>query len=309
VARVALALALSLALVAACAPRVPAPALRSRDVAVGEVRIRIEWLPDDDRSAERIARAVELAVPRALRWGALPHPVTIRIHPSHAALEAAVHRHGYDWLRAWARHQTIDIQSPRTWTVFGATDRKIEELVTHELTHCAMYQLAGTEVTWMYKEIPRWFSEGLASVAAGQGYRYAGVEVLSRFYQDRLPGSGDGDPTSVRAGRFPVSLPDELMVHPDSFPREHPPLVSLRGDPLADSDPLYQEHSHLVYGAAHHAVELLVARYGEERVRRIVETMGRGPRFPAAFQEAIGISDAEFASDFRRHVVARGGPR
>ena len=57
-----------------------------------------------------------------------------------------------------------------------------------------MYQLAGDELSWMFKDIPRWFSEGIASVTAGQGYRYGGVQSLFDFYQEKLPGSGDGVP-------------------------------------------------------------------------------------------------------------------
>jgi hypothetical protein len=85
--------------------------------------------------------------------------------------------------------------------------------------------------------------------------------------------------------------------------------VALPGDPIVDPDPLYQDQSHVVYGAAHHAAEFLIRRYGEERVQRIVELMGEGKGFPAAFREAIGIGEADFASDFRRYVVWEGWRR
>jgi hypothetical protein len=278
-------LALALALLFGCAPRVRSGEARSRDLTVGTARFRVVWLPGDDASATRIAHAIEVAAPRVARWGHLQYPVTVTIHPNHDALEAAVNRPGYDWLRAWARYQTIDLQSPRTWSLFGVSDRKLEELLTHELTHCAMYQVAGNDLTWMYKEIPRWFSEGIASVSAGQGYRYGGIEELWEFYEEKLPGSGDGVVGRGREARLPVALP---------------------GDPIVDPDPLYQEQSHVVYGAAHHAAEFLLARYGEARVRQVIELMGTGMRFPRAFKDAIGITDAEFASEFRRYVVWQG---
>jgi hypothetical protein len=86
--------------------------------------------------------------------------------------------------------------------------------------------------------------------------------------------------------------------------------VALPGDPIVDPDPLYQGRSHVVYAAAHHATEFLIRRYGEERVGRILELMGKkGTRFSAAFREAIGIGEAEFASDFRRYVVWEGWRR
>ncbi len=277
--------ALVVAGVVGCAPRIPGPdAHRSEDVTVGTARFRLRYFAEDAGAAVLVRRALERAVPRLERWGGLRYPVTITIHPTHEALEDEVHRQGYDWLRAWARFQTIDLQSPRTWSFFGASERKLDELVTHELTHCTMYQLAGDELTWMYKEIPRGFSEGVASVTAGQGYRYGGIEELFDFYQEKLPGSGDGVPTR---GRSPA-----VVVQP--------------GDPIVDPDPIYQDQSHVVYGAAHHAALFLIARYGEDRVLEVIRLMGTGLRFPAAFREAIGISDAEFAADFRRYVVWQG---
>lgn len=279
-------LALALAFLAGCAPRLPAQERRTAEVKVGEARFRVVWSTGDERGARAVIRAVEAAAPRVGRWGALVRPVTITVHPDHETLEAAAQRHGYDWLRAWARFDTIEIQSPRTWSLIGASTRKLEELLTHELTHCAMYQLAGDELTWMYKEIPRWFSEGIATHTAGQGYRFPGAEELWKFYEKRLPGSGFGEPGRVRVS---PSRP-----------------VAFHGDPIVDSDPIYQEQSEIVYGAAHLAAEFLLRRYGEERVRKILGLMGGGMRFPAAFKEAIGITDAEFAADFRRYVVWEG---
>lgn len=280
------ALAVLLVLASACVPRAGGYGEpRAREFSAGTARFRIVYFPEDAASAGRVRRALERAVPRIARWGGLRRPVTVTIHPSHAALEAAVHRQGYDWLRAWARYDTIDLQSPRTWSFLGPSDRKLDELLTHELTHCTMYQLAGDELTWMYKEIPRWFSEGLASVTAGQGYRYGGLEELFEFYQDKLPGSGDGVPSRVQAAAAVAPQP---------------------GDPIVDPDPIYQDQSHVVYGAAHHAAQFLVTRYGEARVLEVIRLMGTGLRFPAAFRQAIGVSDAEFAADFRRYVVWQG---
>ncbi len=279
------ALALALALLGGCAPRHGAQQARTVDLTAGGARFRVVWSPGDERGARAVIRAVEAAAPRLARWGALSRPVTVTVHPDHEALEAAAQRHGYEWLRAWARYDTIEIQSPRTWSLLGASTRKLEELLTHELTHCAMYQLAGDDLSWMYKEIPRWFSEGLATFTAGQGYRFPDAEELWRFYEKRLPGSGFGEPGRGRSAPNPVAF---------------------HGDPIVDSDPIYQEQSEIVYGAAHLAAEFLIRRYGEDRVRKVLRLMGGGMRFPAAFKEAIGITDAEFAADFRRYVVWEG---
>lgn len=277
--------ALALALCASCAATAAAPGARTADVSVGDARFRVTWFPGDERPARAVIRAVEAAAPRIRRWGPLAHPIAITIHPDHEALEAAAQRHGYEWLRAWARYDTIDIQSPSSWSLFGPSSRKVEELVIHELTHCAMYQQAGDDLTWMYKEIPRWFSEGLATVTAGQGYRFPGAEDLWKFYGKRLPGSAFVEPAGARTT---------------------PSQAAFYGDPIVDSDPIYQDRSEIVYGAAHLAMEFLLRRYGEERVREVLRLMGRGQRFPAAFKAAIGITDAEFAADFRRYVVWEG---
>ncbi len=278
--------AVLIALLAAGCARVPAiGAERAQELTVGAARFRIVYFPEDAATARRIRHALEAAAPRMGRWGGLRDPVTVTIHPTHESLEAAADRSGYAWLHAWARFGTIDLQSPRTWGLLGASDREVQELVTHELTHCAMYQLAGDELSWMYKDIPRWFSEGLASVTAGQGHRYARLADLHAFYQDAAGGSGDG------------------------APRPRPVPATLRGDPIVDPDPIYQEQWRVVYGAAHQAVEFLIARYGEAKVVAILRRMHAGLRFPAAFREAVGIGEAEFTADFRRYVVWEGWRR
>jgi len=114
---------LLLALAAGCAPRLSGEAGPHREaVHVGAARVVLVSWPEDARAARQVARAVASALPRTARWGGLDAPVTITIHPTHAGLEAAARRPGYDWLRAWARHGTIDLQSPSTWGLFGAGD-------------------------------------------------------------------------------------------------------------------------------------------------------------------------------------------
>lgn len=141
----------------------------------------LEYAPVDEPVVPRVRAALEKAGARLARWGALREPVTVRILPSHAQLEDEAGREGYGWLRAWARYDELLVQSPRTWTLFGATQAQLEEALLHELTHCLMYQLAANRVTWRDKEIPRWFNEGMASWSADQGYRRQSLEDLSRW--------------------------------------------------------------------------------------------------------------------------------
>jgi hypothetical protein len=252
-------------------------------VQAGGAAFRVQYWPEDAAAARQVKGALAAAARRATRWGALSLPVLVTLHPSHAALEAAIHREGYGWLRAWARYATIDLQSPRTWSLAGGTDAEVMELLAHELTHCAMYQTAASEWSWPGRGIPLWFREGMASVAAGQEYKRARPEAIWRFYRDTA-GSGDGLAAGGLAGE----------------------LARPAGDPLTDPEPLYPGDSEVVYGTAHWAFRFLLDRYGEERVRRIVAGMGQGLPFGESFQAAIGIPAAGFEQDFRRYVVWQG---
>jgi hypothetical protein len=144
----------------------------------------------DPRDVELVRAAVEHAAPRLSKWGTFQDPVLLVIHPNHAALERAANRPGYDFLRAWARYEQVEVQSPRTWTRDGASQKQVDELLLHELTHSLMWQRSATASDWTRKGIPLWFSEGMASYTAGQGYRVPSLEDLSRFLHEHP----DADP-------------------------------------------------------------------------------------------------------------------
>jgi hypothetical protein len=282
-----------LAALAACAPRVGGgDGLRAETVSAGDATVRVQYLAEDAEGAREVVAAVERALPAAQRWGAFRVPVVITVHPDHDALEQAVHREGFDWLRAWATYATIDVQSPRSWaargwSLFGPDQQEIDELILHELTHCAMYQTAATDWSWPFKEIPLWFREGMASVTANQAYRWKKHEEIARFYTAAVAGSGGG--VAAAPGRR-------------AEPRRG-------GDPLSDPEPLYRSESQVVYGTAHIAFEFLVERYGEARVKALLARMGEGHLFGAAFEHAIGIDVDAFEGEFRRYIVWRGWRR
>ena len=257
------------------------------DVEIAGASFQVVALRGDADAARQVIRALAVAAPRAQRFVPLVAPVTLTLHPSHEDLERAVDREGYGWLRAWARQRTVDIQSPRTWGLWGAGDREVEELLAHELTHCAMFQAAPAgrgEGAWALLDVPRWFAEGMASVAAGQGHRRASVEKLRQHWSDVTAGAGDG---------WLGSRPGTSGLDPEP-----------RGDPLLDPDPLYRERADLVYGAAHHAFAALVEQHGEDAVRRIFARVREGSTFAAAFRQEIGVEPEAFADGFRRDVVA-----
>lgn len=147
-------------------------------------RIDLEFQERDTDAASQVRLAVERALPRLARWGSFDDTVTIVIHPNHAALERAANRSGYDFLRAWARYEQIELQSPRTWTLLGASQSQVDELLLHELTHSLMYQVASDRLGWTRKRIPLWFREGMASYTADQGYRVPSLEDLARFWRE-----------------------------------------------------------------------------------------------------------------------------
>lgn len=159
-----------------------------------------EFTERDREARRKVETAVRHASPRLAQWGGLNEPVTVHVLPNHDALEEAVNRYGYTWLRAWARYDEVFIETPRTWSVFGAPQADIDELVLHELTHSVMYQQAADRTHWARKEIPLWFREGMASWTARQGQRWPSLEDLARFYEDNHD-------------RDPVVDPDPLYQH------------------------------------------------------------------------------------------------
>ncbi len=238
-------------------------------VRIGDSVFRLRYRPEDAEAAKQVEHALRQAVPAARRWARLSAPVLVTIHPTHQALETAARREGHAWLRAWTRHASIELQSPRTWSRGSATDAQVAQLLTHEITHCVMYQSASGELTWTDRQIPLWFREGMASVTAAEPMR-ASPQEIRRFYEEE---AGHGSPGA---------------------------------DPLTEPGPLYRSRSGLVYGTAHGAFRFLLDRYGEERIRRLLSGMGRGSGFGEAFQREMGIAVQDFERAFKRQVAGWG---
>jgi hypothetical protein len=256
--------------ICACAHARSAPAVASSDtVEVAGAVFHLHYWHEDAEAAEQVKRALQRAAPAAERWGTFSRPVVVTIHPTHESLESVAGREGYAWLRAWARYGSIDLQSPRTWSRGSATDAELVQILSHELTHCVMYQGAASESTWPGRGIPLWFREGMASVTAGD--RRAGPDVIQRFYRAQAAAGG-----------------------------------RVAGDPLVEPGSLFQFESALVYATAHRAFHFLLDRYGDERVRGLIVGMGQGKAFPEAFRHAMGIPLGDFESDFKRYIVLEG---
>jgi len=165
---------------------------RTEELELAGVAIRIEHAASDTAVVAQLESALRAALPRLRRWGEFEAPVTIRVHPDHAALERAVRRIDYPWLRAWARYDSIELQSPATWSLMGARSGQVEELIAHELTHCLMFQRMARRSDWMRQRVPFWFREGMASVTSEQGYRRPNPPQLA----DYLARNPDVDPVN-----------------------------------------------------------------------------------------------------------------
>jgi hypothetical protein len=149
---------------------------RLESISAGGAVVSFAWQVGDEEVAEQVRRVLPQAVRSAARWGALPARVALTVHPTHADLEAATGRAGSPWMRAWARSGSVDLQSPRTWTRGRATDDALTRILSHELTHCVLFEAAGRE--WRARGVPYWFQEGMASFAAGEHHEAAHPDAI-----------------------------------------------------------------------------------------------------------------------------------
>jgi hypothetical protein len=259
------AIALALLCTAGCrvapAPR-PSPVAQQLTVRKAGAVLELSCAKADAAVLGPLGSGLLDAAGRISRWGSLRGTVRVEVLQSHAALEAAVGRTGYDWLLGWSYGDRVLLQSPATWVPKAEPDAVLE-LLTHELTHSLMYQLLEPDgpaegvpydaVVVLNEEPPLWFREGMASVTAGQGKKRLSPEELRAW----------------------------LSTHPGKNP--------------LDPDPeLVRIEKEAVYGAAHRAFERLLELGGDQAVRDVLRGMRSGARFADAFAAATGRQLAEF---------------
>ena len=231
------------------------------------VELEVSCTDADSVELGRLSTGLIAAASSVALWGSFRSRLQVRVLEDHDALERAVGRPGYSWLRAWAYGDLVLLQSPRTWeATTQAQAPDVLELLTHELTHALMYQLLEPDdspPSWSsgaaLEEPPLWFREGMASVTAGQGKK-------------RLS---------------PEELRDWLLRHPGK-------------NPLEPDGELVRTEKEAVYGAAHRAFELLLARGGDQAIRDVLRGMRSGARFSDAFAAATGQQASTFAAEALR---------
>lgn len=256
--------ALLLLLLAGCVgPRI---AFQRETLALPHGTFVIEAEDVDARTLEMLERSLHLVSEELTLWGGLRVPVTLHVLPDRERLLKAVGKQ-QGWITAWARFDTVHLQSPRTWSLLPPRQSDVDRMLLHELTHSLLYQRAATADTWRKLSLPLWFDEGMASYTAQQAYRWPGLEDLARWYE------------------------------------QHPTDAE---DPLRPSHALYTDQHHLVYGAAHHAFTFLVERYGRAPILALMEEMQDGADFETAFERSVGLSCERFEQEFRRYVRLRG---
>jgi hypothetical protein len=213
-----------------------------------------------------VLTSVEAAGPALAQWGRMEQPVTLFVLPDHQSLEKTIPAE-LDTLRAWASFEYVYLQSPKSWGPGGANPRQLTDVLTHELTHTLMFQLAGADTPERRYQFPLWFREGMALYTAQQGDTVPTLETVARY----------------------------LLRHP-----EHDPLRD--ESHVYDSPAMFD----MTYGAALHAFRFLVERYGKTSVRTLLNGMRAGASFDTAFTTAVGISPAAFLRDFETYVRLRG---
>lgn len=247
---------------------IPGVALNSHrelKIPLHQAAFKLEYNEEKKWDAIMVSELLREIIPSIESWGGLSEPITIRIYSSHKDLERAIKRQGYNWLVAWAQYDRIHLQAPSTWTGVRLRTR-VRELLTHELTHVAMYQIIGKKNDWYKKKIPLWFREGQASVSANQGYRRLSREALREYYL----GS------------------------------------DFTGDLIVEADRLVKNHAKEVYSAAHWAFVDLMAWAGRESILKMLSKIGSGRSFRQAWFDTFHSPLAAYQDRWRDELLSVG---
>jgi hypothetical protein len=237
--------------------------------------IRVEFVEWNEETSELLKSAVPDAAKVLLRWGGLREPVRITVVNSHWELEEMVGR-PLPGISAWARRTQIVLWDPSWWPLPPNAQND----------PALAARLRRTQVTGLLKH----------ELTHSLMFQRAGPP--KRDPQDRIPfwfREGMGTVTAGEGAQWPPpeSLSRWLLKHPEV-------------DLLRDAPALSRTNPAIAYGAAYHAFEFLVTRYGDATVLRVLDLMRERDSFPEAFKDAGGVSVESFGTDFRRYLGWRG---
>ena len=244
-------------LVALQAPAGPVARLLQPVSAEG-TRVTVRTTEPDEAVNDQVRRLLPAAIRAASRWGALPPEVELTVHATHAGLEDATQRAGSPWMRAWTRPGRVDLQSPRTWSRGRASDAALTQILSHELTHCALFAVVGRD--GRADEVPLWFLEGMATVAAGEHHDLARADALTN--------------------PAPVLRTDARLVY-GTADRAFRELVSLVGDAGIRKVMARLAEGRAFAAAFHDGTGLVLADFEGDVARRLAAVAHHGPDAPA----------------------------
>jgi hypothetical protein len=244
--------------------------------------LRLEFVEWNEGTSELLKSAVPEAAKALTRWGGLGEPVRITVVNSHWELEELVGR-PLPRISAWARKNQVVLWDPRWWPLPPGVQEN--PALAERLRRTQVTSLLEHELT-----------HSLMFQRAGR---------LPPDPQDRIPFWFREGMATLTAGEGaqwppPESLSQWLAKHPDV-------------DLLRDAPTLVRTHPAIAYGAAYHAFDFLIRRYGDATVLRVLDQMRVQEGFPEAFRDTLGVSVESFTTDFRRYLGWRGflpaGPR
>lgn len=237
--------------------------------------IRLEFVEWNEETSDLLKQAVPEAAKVLGRWGGLHEPVRITVVNSHWELEEMVGR-PLPGISAWARRNQVILWDPSWWP--------LPPHAQHDAALAAV--IRRTQVTRLLKH----------ELTHSLMFQRAGPPKSDP--QNRIPFWFREGMAAVTAGEGaqwppPESLSQWLVKHADV-------------DLLRDAAQLGRTEPGIGYGAAYHAFDFLVRRYGDATVLQILDGMRVRDGFPDAFRDAVGVSVESFATDFRRYLGWRG---
>ena len=269
--RLALAAVLALGWTGCVTPRSDGPDALVTDTGT----IRLEFVEWNESTSELRRETVPVAARLLSRWGGLSEPVVITVVNSRWELDEAVGR-TIPGISAWARRNQVVLWDPRWWPMLPGVQEA--PALAARVRQTQVTELLEHELTHCLM------------------FQRAGGSPSDP--RDGIPFWFREGMATVTAGEGaqwppPESLSQWLAAHPDV-------------DLLRDAGKVVRTDRAVAYGAAYHAFDFLVRRYGAATVLKILGRMQVQGGFPEAFRDAVGVSVESFGTDFRRYLGWRG---